>query len=46
MRLFIFILFICFREGKTPGNKVAQDILNYLDDIVILQFTYKLGVRL
>ena len=35
-----------FREGEAPGNVAAQNILDNIDDIVTLQFTYKFGVRL
>lgn len=35
-----------FREAKAPGNEAAQNVLNRLDDILILQFTYKFGFRL
>jgi len=35
-----------FREGKAPGNSAAQGVLDNLDNIVTLQFTYKFGQRL
>ena len=34
------------RDARAPGNTAAQEILDKLDDIVTLQFTYKFGVRL
>ncbi|MFC2074357.1 hypothetical protein ACFLR3_03805 [Campylobacterota bacterium] len=35
-----------FREGKAPGNEAAQNVLHSLDDVLILQFTYKFGFHL
>ena len=35
-----------FRKGEAPGNSGAQNILDNLDDVVTVQFTYKFGVRL
>ncbi len=34
------------REGDAPGNTAAQTVLDNMDDILVLQFTYKFGMRL
>jgi len=35
-----------FRDAKAPGSASAQRVLDRVDDIITLQFTYKFGVRL
>ncbi len=35
-----------FRDAKAPGNTAAQSVLEKLDDVLVLQFTYKFGMRL
>jgi len=35
-----------FRKGEAPGNVNAQNVLDNLDNVITLQFTYKFGIRL
>ena len=34
------------RDAKAPGNSAAQNVLDNMDNIINIQFTYKFGVRL